>query len=54
MYSRRLGLGQVEKFTRSIPEEKSGSGGDSIEEATDKWKFFDRMSFLKPFINSRQ
>ena len=58
MYSRRLGCCQVEKFNGSVQEhpqqEKSGSGHDTIEDATDKWKFFDRMSFLKAFISNRQ
>ena len=43
-----------DQFRNIMNKKKSGSGGDSIKEVTDKWKFFDRMSFLKPFINSRQ
>ena len=55
MYSRRLGCYQVEKlmdqFRSILNKKKSESGGDSIEDATDKWKFYDRMSFLKEFIS---
>ena len=29
---------------------KSGSSGITIAEAAKKWRFYDRMSFYKPFI----
>ena len=44
----------MDQFRSILNKKKSGSGGDSIEDATDKWKFYDRMSFLKEFISNRQ
>ena len=44
----------MDQFRNILNKKKSGAGGDTIEEATDKWKFFDRMSFLKAFISNRQ
>ena len=32
--------------------DKSGSGGVSVEEKSQSWKFYDRMSFLKPFVGN--
>ena len=34
--------------------DKSESGGVSVEEKTQSWKFYDRMSFLKPFVGNTQ
>ena len=44
----------MDQFRNILNKKKSGSGGDTIEDARDKWKFFDRMSFLKTFISNRQ
>ena len=34
--------------------DKSGCGGVSVEEKTQSWKFYDKMSFLKPFVGNAQ
>ena len=39
-----------DQFRRKV--DKSGSGGVSVEEKMQSWKFYDRMSFLKPFIGN--
>ena len=44
----------MDQFRSILNKKKSGSGGDLIEDATYKWKFYDRMSFLKEFISNRQ
>ena len=37
----------VDTFRR---KEKSGTGGMTIEEKSASWKFYDRMSFIHPYI----
>ena len=32
--------------------DKSGSGGISVDEQVKNWKFYERMSFLKPFVGN--
>ena len=32
--------------------DKSGSGGISVDGRVQNWKFYDRMSFLKPFVGN--
>ena len=33
---------------------KSGSAGTTVAQAVQKWKFYERMSFYKPYIYTRQ
>ena len=40
----------VDTFCR---KEKSGAGGMTIKEKSASWKFYDRMSFMHPYIQSR-
>ena len=40
----------VDTFRR---KEKSGIGGMTIEEKSASWKFYDQMSFMHPYIQSR-
>ena len=41
----------VDTFCR---KEKSGPGGMTIEGKLASWKFYDRMSFMHPYIQSRR
>ena len=35
-------------------KEKSGAEGTTIEERSASWRFYDRMSFMRPHIQSRR
>ena len=28
----------------------SGSGGEGVDEQAERWRFYDRMSWMKPFL----
>ena len=38
----------------SYKKDKSGTGGQTIEEKTASWKFYGMMSFIKPYIAGRK
>ena len=38
----------------SETSKKSGSGGVSVAEKASSWAFYDKMSFLKPYIYAKQ
>ena len=42
----------VDQFRRKY--DKSGSGGVSILEQVNQWRFYDKMSFLKEYIVNRK
>ena len=31
-------------------KDKSGAAGTTVEEKSAQWKFYDRMSFMKPYM----
>ena len=33
---------------------KSGSSGEPVDEQASRWRYFDRMNFLKAFIGSKK
>ena len=33
---------------------KSGSGGASIEDKVTSWRYYDKMSFMKPFLYTNE
>lgn len=34
--------------------DRSGAAGETIEEKTEKWEFYSKMMFIKPYIESRR
>ena len=45
----------MEKFNRFLEKKsENGSSGEPIDEQASRWRYFDRMNFLKAFIGSKQ
>ena len=34
----------------SQKSQRSGSGGEGVDEQAEQWRFYDRMSWMKPFL----
>ena len=33
-----------------LKTQRSGAGGEGVDETAENWRFYDRLSWLKPFI----
>ena len=38
----------------SQKSQRSGSGGEGVDEQAEQWRFYDRMSWMKPFLFTRR
>ena len=44
----------MDHFRKIVNSERSGSAGGTVKSKANKWRFYDSMSFVRPYFSKRE